>query len=209
LLLDRQGNHQTALENYRASLKTIMDAMAADPSVDPGRGAEMKYSIVVGRALCKLGQKEEGVKLIRHGVELTLRLIESEKGNRQNQYYGTEALGWAVDGLGAAGLNDEAKSISLKMIGWAEEMAQNAPGDGGPRLRLAIMYEQLGDVYAGFDSDARKIGKVDATQLSEARRWYQKGLDAIRELGPEFRVPEPILQEHSDSIEKKLRQCGT
>ena len=154
---DRQGDHQGALEYYRASLKTVLDATAADPSVDPPRSGETKYSIVVGRALCKLGQKEEGVNLIRHGVEMTLNIIESDKGNRQDIYFGSELLTWAVDGWAAAGLRDEAKNISLKIIGSAEEATRNSSEDGGPRLRLVLLYEQLGDVFAGYDRDRRKM----------------------------------------------------
>src|SRR5262249_36181111 len=161
LVLDRQGDHEGALENYRASLQTVRDATDANPSVDPPHSGEMKYSIVVGRALCKLGQKEEGVRLIRHGVDMTLALIASDQGNRQDTYYGSELLTWAVDGLAAAGLKDEAKRISLKMIGWAEEAAHNSPTDGGPRLRQAALYEQLGDAYSGYDEDKRKILAAD------------------------------------------------
>jgi serine/threonine protein kinase/tetratricopeptide (TPR) repeat protein len=207
MLLDRQGDHQSALENYRASLRTILDATAADPGVDPARAGEMKYSIVVGRVLCKLGQREEGVKLLRHGIELTLNLIESEKGNRQNTYYGSETLTWAVEGLAAAGLRDEAKGISLKMIDWAQDSAQNSPNDAGPCLRLANLYGQLGDVYAGYDQEARKVGTSDQARLTEARRWYERGLGVLNDLGEDFKVPKSIVQARVTNLQEKISAC--
>jgi tetratricopeptide (TPR) repeat protein len=206
LLLDRQGDHRGALENYRASLKAVLDATAGDPSIDPWRGGETKYSIVVGKALCKLGETNEGVPLIRNGIELQLHLIESDKGNRQDTYYGSEVLGWAVEGLAAAGLRDEAKTVSLTMIDWAEETARNAPEDGGPRLRLVLLYQQLGDVYAGYDSDTRKVGAAERGRLIEARRYYEKGLDVLREIDVSFRVSKSILQEHSSELQERLSE---
>jgi tetratricopeptide (TPR) repeat protein len=207
LVLDRQGDHQGALEHYRASLKTVLDATAADPSVDPPRSGETKYSIVVGRALCKLGQKEEGVNLIRHGVEMTLNIIESDKGNRQDIYFGSELLTWAVDGLAAAGLRDEAKNISLKMIGWAEEATRNSSEDGGPRLRLVLLYEQLGDVCAGYNPDRRKIGTTERARLMEARGYYEKGFNVLREIDAPFKIPKSILQEPTNDLQEKLSEC--
>ncbi|HEV8140708.1 MAG TPA: protein kinase [Pyrinomonadaceae bacterium] len=207
MLLDREGDHQAALETYRGALKTSLDATAADPSVDPVRAGEMKYSIVVGRELCKLGQKEEGLKLLHRGIDLTLNLIESEKGNRQSEYYGTETLSWAVEGLSAAGLRDEAKSLSLKMIGWADEVAQNLPQDGGPRMRLAILYEQLGDVYSGYDPGARRIGAADRSRLIEARGWYDKADQQFKDL-ENFQISRSIVQRESAALQERIAASG-
>ncbi|HYX30870.1 MAG TPA: serine/threonine-protein kinase [Pyrinomonadaceae bacterium] len=207
-LLDRQGDHQGALDNYRAALKTVLDATAVDPTVDLPRGGEIKYSIVVGRALCKLNQKEEGVKLIRHGVELMLSLVESEKGNRGGQYWATEEFGWAVEGLAAAGVRDEAKTLSLKMIDWANEAAENAPQDGGPRLRLASIYEQLGDVYAGYDADTHKISTSDRARVAEAQSWYRKGIASVSNLSEEFAVSKVAVQTQQRRLEEKQSECA-
>jgi len=207
MVLDRMNDHQGALENYRASLKTILDATAVDPGVDPPRSGEMKYSVVVGRALCKLGQKEEGVRLLHHGIDLTFNLIATDQGNRQDTYYGTELLTWAVEGLAAAGLRDDAKNVSLKMIGWAEDIAQGSPEDGGPRVRLSLLYEQLGDVYAGYDPETRKIRTGDQGRLSEAHGWYEKALASLNEIGDNFRVAKTLLQDRRNGLQEKLAQC--
>ncbi len=207
MLLDREGDHQGALENYRASLKASLDARASDASVDPVRAGEMKYSVVVGRALCKLGQAAEGVPLIRHGIEMALAGIESDKGNRQSTYYGSELLSWAVEGLAAAGQRDEAKNISLKMIDWAEETSANAPTDGGPRLHLAILYERLGDVYAGYDAATKKMGAGDHAGLIEARAWYEKSLDCSRDIDQNYTLSKTILQPYLTSAQQKITQC--
>lgn len=139
---------------------------------------------------------------------MTLAMIASDPGQRQDVYYGSEILGWAVDGLAAAGLRDEARNISSRMIGWAEEEAQSTPEDGGPRVRLALLYEQLGDVYAGYDPDARKIGTSDQARLSEAHGWYDKALGSLNEIGDNFRVTKPLLQDRRNEVQEKLSQCG-
>jgi tetratricopeptide (TPR) repeat protein len=65
-VLDRLGDYQGALESFRVSLKTVTEAEL--PVGDRTYG-EAKYSIVVGKALCKVGEKREGADLIRHGFK--------------------------------------------------------------------------------------------------------------------------------------------
>jgi hypothetical protein len=86
-------------------------------------------------------------------------------------------------------------------------MAQNAPEDGGPRLRLASLYEQLGDVYTGYDPDARKIGTTERARLIEARRWYQKGLDLLRGTIENFKVSKISLQDQLRALQEKISGC--
>ena len=208
MLLDREGDHQAALETYRGALQTSLEVTVEDATVDPVHAGEMKYSIVVGRALCKLGQKEEGVKLLHRGIDLTLNLIESERGNRQGEYYATETLSWAVEGLSAAGLRDEAKNLSLKMIGWADEVAQNSPQDGGPRIRLAILYEKLGDVYSGYDPGTRRIGAADRSLLIEARGWYDKADQQFKDL-ENFQISPSVVQRESAALQERIAAPGS
>jgi len=93
------------------------------------------------------------------------------------------------------------------MIGWAEEMARNSPQDGGPRLRLVWFYEQLGDVYAGYAPNGRKIGTTERTRLIEARRWYQKGLDLLRDTIEKFKVSKISLQDQLSALQEKISEC--
>src|SRR5262249_12785764 len=64
-VLDKMGDYQGALDSFRVSLRTVTKT----GSSDPGHYPEAKYSIIVGKAMCKVGQKREGANLIRHGVD--------------------------------------------------------------------------------------------------------------------------------------------
>jgi tetratricopeptide (TPR) repeat protein len=206
LVLDRLGDHEGALEKFRVSLKTIMDATAADPGMDPSRFGEMKYSVVVGKALCKVGKKEEGAPLIRRGVELALDYVRSDKGSTESSFYGVELLSWAVEGLSPGGLTDEAKKVCLDAITLVEQAAQNSPEDPNPKLRLAALYELLGNVEAAY-AESKKIMTPNRARVIEARNSYQKALDVLRDAVEKSKVSLVSSEDQMNTIESKLAEC--
>ena len=208
LVLDRLGDHEGALEKFRVSLKTILDATAADPSMDPSRFGEMKYSVVVGKALCKVGKKEEGAPLIRRGVELTLDYVRSDKGSTESSFYGVELLSWAVEGLSLGGLTDEAKKVCLEAITMTEQAAQNSPEDPNPKLRLASLYELLGNVEAGYDPETKKIMTSNRARVIEARNSYQRALDVLGDTVEKSRVSPISAEDQMNALESKLAECS-
>ena len=167
----------------------------------------MKYSVVVGKALCKVGKKEEGARLIRRGVELTLDYVRSDKGNTESSFYGVELLSWAVEGLALGGLTDEAKKVCLEAIGFVDQAAQNSPEDPNPKLRLASLYELLGNVEAAYDAESKKIMTSNRARVIEARNSYQRALDLLRATVEKSKVSLVSAEDQLNTIESKLAEC--
>jgi serine/threonine protein kinase len=207
MVIDRLGDHEGALENFRLSLKTIMDAAAADPSMDPARFGETKYSVVVGKALCKIGRGQEGAPLIRHGIDLVLNNVRSDKGDTETIYYGAELLSWAVEGLSAARLTDEAKSVCREAIRLVDQAAQNSPEDPNPKLRLAGLYELLGNVDSGYDPETQKITTSNRARVTEARSEYQKALDLFGYSVEKLNVTPTSTEDQTNNLQTKLAAC--
>ncbi|HXI91094.1 MAG TPA: protein kinase, partial [Blastocatellia bacterium] len=202
-ILDRLGDYQAALESFRVSLKTVMKAGEADRS----HYAEDKYSIVVGKALCKVGEKQQGTKLIRHGVKLTLDEMQTGRESSASRYYGPELLTWAGDALNLAGRKDEAIAVYHQAINFVEEAAEKSPADPNPLLRLANFYESLGNLYGGFDVDTKTMKTTNRVQLIESRRWYQKALNVLRDTGANFNLSLANAAEQMNGLRDKLANC--
>ena len=202
-ILDKLGDYRGALESFRVSLKTVMQAGEANRT----HGGEDKYNIVVGKALCKVGEKQQGARLIRHGVKLTLDEMQTGRESSASRYYGPELLTWAGDALILAGKKEEAIAVYLQAINFVEEAAQKSPADPNPRLRLAYLYESLGNLYGGFDGNIRKITTTNRAQLTEALRSYQKGLDLLGEARANFNVSVASTQEQVNGLQEKLAAC--
>ena len=202
-ILDRLGNPQAALESFQVSLRMVMRAVAADTS----HYGEAKYSIVVGKALCKVGERQKGASLVRHGVKLTLDEMPIGRESSASRYYGPELLSWAGDALNLAGRKDEAIAIYLQTIKIVEEAAQKSPGDSNPLIRLVDLYESLGNVYAGFDAETKRTEMTNHGQLAEARLWYQKGLDLLHETQANFNVSVTGTQEQANDLRERLADC--
>jgi non-specific serine/threonine protein kinase/serine/threonine-protein kinase len=202
-ILDRLGDYQAALASFRVSLKTVMNADEADRR----RAAEGKYSIVVGKALCKVGEKQQGARLIRHGLQLTLNEIMAAPASSASRYYGPELLAWGGEALNLAGKKKEAIAVYLRAIQIVDEAAQKSPNDPNPLLRLANLYESLGNLFAGFDDDSRKVKTTDRPQRAEARRWYQKGLDLLLTTETDFNASPTAQRQQVNGLRGKLAAC--
>jgi len=168
----------------------------------------MKYNVVVGKALCKVGKKEEGAPLIRRGVELTLDYVRSDKGSTESSFYGVELLSWAVEGLSLGGLTDEAKKVCLEAITMTEQAAQNSPEDPNPKLRLASLYELLGNVEAGYDPETKKIMTSNRARVIEARNSYQRALDVLGDTVEKSKVSPISAEDQMNALESKLAECS-
>src|SRR5262249_38911124 len=157
--------------------------------------------------MCRVGQKREGAKLIRHGVDLTLRELPIGIESSATRYYGPELLSWAGDGLSLAGKREEAISVYLQAIKIVEEAVQKSPEDPNPRFRLASDYESLGNIYAGFDPGTRRLNTTSQAQLIEARRSYQKAQNIVRETGEQFNLTLVSFSDQLNGLRDKLAGC--
>ena len=203
-VLDRLGDYRGALDSFRVSLKTVREADL--PSADRTYG-EAKYSIVVGKALCKVGEKREGADLVRHGLQTIRNYSPTDKGTTMASYYGAELLSWGAEALNLAGRRDEAVAVSLEAIRMVETTAAVSGEDSNPRLRLISMYELPGDIESGFDAGTKKMKATNRVQLIDARHWYQKSLDTLRVLTERFKFSPVRSHEQMEALSEKLRQC--
>ncbi len=135
-VLYRLGDYQGALENFRVSLKTVKEA---ELTLGDRTYGEAKYSIVVGKALCKVGEKREGADLVRHGIQTIRNYFPIDKGTTMTSYYGAELLSWGADALNLAGKRDEAIAVSLEAIRMVETTAEGSPEDSNPRLSSFVV----------------------------------------------------------------------
>jgi tetratricopeptide (TPR) repeat protein len=207
-LFDREGDHQRALEEYSFSLKTVLDAIAADPTVDSARYGETKYSIVVGESMCRVGRKTEGLRLIHRGMDILRNYVASDKGDTQGSYYGSELMWWAVEGLVLAGQTEEARNVCLDAIKWVEQTA-GMSDDPNPWLRLPVWYEELGDISASYDPDTHKIKSRDRVRLKEAKQDYQKAFDVLRDSTAKYRFSVVTIEDREKAVQDKIDECDS
>lgn len=205
LALDREGDYQGALENFRISLKTITEPEAV--KVDLTHYGEAKYSIVLGKELCKVGDRAQGLALIRRGLELTRDYISRDPNQTESFIFPTELFTWGVEGLSLAGRTDEAAATCLEIIKLVEREAQNSPADPNPLLRLASLDELLGDVYASYDAGTNRVTAADRARVTEARRWYLKGLGGLSETMAKFKVSTASSQDQMKALQEKVAEC--
>ena len=207
-LFDREGDHQRALEEYSFSLKTILAAIAGDPTVDSARYGETKYSIVVGESMCRVGRKTEGLRLIHRGMDILRNYVASDKGDTQGSYYGSELMWWAVEGLVLAGQTEEARDVCLNAIKWVEQTA-GMSDDPNPWLRLPVWYEELGDISAMYDPDTHKIKSRDRVRLKEAKQDYQKAFDVLRDSTAKYSFSVVTIEDREKAVQEKIDECDS
>ena len=88
-----------------------------------------------------------------------------------------------------------------------EQAAQNSPEDPNPKLRLASLYELLGNVEAGYDPETKKIMTSNRARVIEARNSYQKGLDVLRDTVEKSKVSALSSEDQMNTLESKLAEC--
>jgi serine/threonine protein kinase/tetratricopeptide (TPR) repeat protein len=205
-LLDKLGDYRGALDSFQIALKTVTDGRSP---LSPGDRtyAEAKYSIVVGKALCKVGEKRAGADLVRHGVEMIRNYVPTDQGTTMRFYYSSELLSWGADALALAGRKDEAIAVGQEAIRMVETSAAESPQDPNPRLRLVLLYESLGNIQADFDVEAKQVKTTNGAHLTDAKRWYQKALDLSREIAERYRISAAISEDEMDRLQGKLAQC--
>jgi eukaryotic-like serine/threonine-protein kinase len=203
-VLDRLGDYRGALENFRVSLKIVTES---DLPLADRTYAESKYSIVVGKALCKVGEKREGADLARHGVKMIESYVPTDQGTTLRFYYSAELLSWAAEALSLAERKDEAIAVGVEAVRMVEAAVTESPQDPNPRLRLVSLFELLGDIQADFDAGTKKVKTKNRPPLIEAKRWYQKALDLSREIAEQFKVSSTTSEDEINMLQEKMTQC--
>jgi len=89
-----------------------------------------------------------------------------------------------------------------------EQAAQNSLEDPNPKLRLASLYELLGNVEAAYDPEAKKTMTSNRARVIEARNSYQKALDVLSDTVEKSKVSPISAEDQMNALESKLAECN-
>jgi len=98
--------------------------------------------------------------------------------------------------------------VCLEAITLVEQAAQNSLEDPNPKLRLASLYELLGNVEAGYDPETKKIITSNRARVIEARISYQKALDVLGDTVEKSKVSPISAEDQMNALESKLAECN-
>ena len=67
--------------------------------------------------------------------------------------------------------------------------------------------ELLGNVEAGYDTEAKKIMTANRARVIEARNSYRKALDLLGETVEKPKVSPVSAEDQMNTLERKLAEC--
>jgi len=207
--LDRLGDYQGALDSYRTSLRLVTEALAQDPTLSQLRGAQGYYTVRVGLALHKTGETEEALALVRRGVILARENIANEKGIAGSRIANSELLELAGDFLARTGHRGEALSLYRELLQNYDEMVNQSPHEPNLLYTKARYATLIGDLYSGFNAESQSVATSNRANLLEARRWYQKSLEAFAKQREELRSPDAADQATANAFPYKENQANS
>ena len=206
--LEKLGDYQGALENYQYSLRVISEAAVNNRFPGDSRHSEAMYTIKVGAALHKVGERKQAIELVKRGLDLDRKYIAADKNRAAAITYSWETFQPAAEFFVAIGRRDEAVAVFQEWVRNVEKLRESVPQEPDLVWRLANIYANIGDVYSAFSQETKTVSVTNRAKLGDARRWYQKTLDALSELR-QMRNPNAELQDLSSATEAKLAQCET
>jgi serine/threonine protein kinase len=180
--LDKLGDHQGALDNYRYALAVVTDARTRDPNSNDLRYAEAKDTFRVGIGLAKLNDLPTSFTQMEKGLELVRKYIDEDRSRSATVTYGTELFQQAADFLAAHGRRPQAIAVYREALAILGQTADGAGADSRFRYLIAGYEAAVGDLYAGLDPETKAIGTPGRAALISARSQYQQSLQHLREL---------------------------
>ncbi len=211
--LDQLGEYQGALESYRTSLRLISEALAQDPTSNQLQYAQSYYTVRVALALQNIGETKQALAMVRRGVKLARENIINEKEVAGSRIVNGELFELAGDFLARLGHRSEALTIYRELLQNYEAMVKQSPHEPQLFAELARYSATIGDLYCRFNAKSLSLGTSNRVELLEARRWYQKSLEAFGKQGEELIIPDPatadalpytVTQETADAVALKM-----
>ena len=204
--LEKLGDYQGALENYQHSLRVVSEAAANNRVSDDLRHSEGMYTIKVGAALDKVGERKQAIELVNRGLDLDRKYIAADKNRAAAVNYSFETFQPAAEFFVAIGRRDEAVGVFQEWVRNVEKVRESVPQEPDLVWRLANIYANIGDIYSAFNPESKRISETNRAKLGNARRWYQKTIDALGDLR-QMRYPNADMQDLRTATEAKLAQC--
>lgn len=176
------GDSAGVLENYRKALAIREALSAADPTnMQARRDLAIIYG-TTGDALSWTGDRSGALDQLLKSLSIFRSLSEQDPTNLGAR----EDLAICYGRLGAvmSSINDAASATQnyQNSISILEALAAADPMNAARHRRLAQSYADFGAMYAKLASAPSVAGSRRIELWTEARAWYQKGLDIFRDI---------------------------
>ena len=191
-----------ALENYEFSLQWIRDHRG-NPNLSARtlRSGEAIYTVRIGRALHKLGRKEEAMTRIAEGLNLHFDYAAAYANDASILIYSPEILSTASAYFAESGRIEPGREMWHEFAGRVSVFLERNPNDAQMSGLLAFAKESEGDLISGYSSQSNLIWKHDQAALKAAITVYSTALE-IRQ-----RLTAKHSADAAGRLEHKIAMC--
>jgi serine/threonine protein kinase len=191
-----------ALENYEFSLKWITDHEDNSKlSTRTLRSGEAIYTVRIGRALHKLGRKEEATKRVAEGLNLHFDYAAAYANDASVLIYSPEILSTASAYFAESGNVEPGRKMWEKFAGKVSVFLERNPNDAQMAGLLVFARESEGDLISGYSSQSNLISKHDRAALKAAITAYSSALEIQQ------RLPGKHSADAVGKLEHKIALC--
>jgi tetratricopeptide (TPR) repeat protein len=192
----------TALENYEFSLQWIRDHKG-NPKLSTRtlRSGEAIYMVRIGRALHKLGRKEEAMTRIGQGLNLHFDYAAAYANDASVLIYSPEILSTASAYFAESEKIEPGREMWQKFTGKVSVFLERNPNDAQMSGLLAFARESEGDLISGYSSQSNLISKHDRPALRAAITSYNSALKIRQRLAGKHSA------DAAGRLEHKIAQC--
>lgn len=166
--------HQHCLNNLLRNKENKNLAQKALP------GSIALYTMFVGTAQDKLGQKQAGRENVEKGLNLYLANLEKYENLAADLFYAYEGLNAASDYYIANNQRKKAGDLwQREFIDRLETILQKTPNDTGMLFRTADSYANKGDILSGYQAEGNSFSETNRALLNAAFENYQKAVEYV------------------------------
>jgi len=168
----------TALQDYEFSLQWIRDHKG-NPKLSTRtlRSGEAIYTVRIGRALHKLGRKEEAMTRIAEGLSLHFDYAAAYANDASILIYSPEILSTASAYFADSGRIEPGRDMWQEFAARVSGFLERNPNDAQMSGLLAFARESEGDLISGYSSQSDLIETHDRAALKAAITAYSSALE--------------------------------
>lgn len=196
-----RNDWEKALENYEFSLKWIKDHRG-NPKLAARnlRSGEAIYTVRIGRALHKLGRKEEAMTRIAEGLNLHFDYAAAYANDASILIYSPEILSTASAYFAESGKIEPGREMWQRFAGKVSVFLERNPSDAQMSGLLAFARESEGDLMSGYSSQSNLIWKQDRAALKAATIAYSSALEIQQRLAGKHSADAARRLEHKIAL---------